>query len=289
MTKRSEAYGDYRTRLRQATRLLRHGKASSDATLAAACSKGAVVLAAAALERFMNDVIAEACRRLNVATWAELSEGHRTYFADQMARRLRRRVNAILDEGGAKLESERTKLQKAVALCTEAFSDPSKWPHSTEFGMFMDGAAAPNKINGILRSVHRQGADFFTRLENHPLGKSVFLSGLTELIDARHAAAHALPDRADPSPGDAQAWLILSFWLAREIDIYLDEGTPQAPMAEQQAWVGLPAGELPLKAAPELPPGPELVLEEADRHDQALAEEPRLMHPAEEKRNDDEE
>jgi hypothetical protein len=232
MKKRSEAYGDYRTRLRQATRLLKHGKASADATLAVACSKGAVVLAAAALERFMNDVIAQACRRLNVPNWTQLSEGHKAYFVDQMARRLRWRVTAILDENKKGLESERMKLKNAVQLCADAFNDPRKWPHSTEFGTFMEGAAAPNKINGILRSVHSEGADFFERLEQHPTGKAVFLSGLTELIDARHAAAHALADRADPSTGDAQAWLVLSFWLAREIDVYLDEGTPQAPAAD---------------------------------------------------------
>jgi hypothetical protein len=232
MTKRSEAYGDYCTRLRQATRLLQQAKANSgDATLAVACSKGAVVLAAAALERFLNDVIAQACRRLNVDTWAELSDGHKTYFADQMARRLKSRVIAMLDDNKKVFESERMKLKNAVQLCVNAFENPSTWPHSTEFGMFMEGTTAPNKINSILRSVHSSGADFFERLDQHSTGKATFVSGLTELIDARHAAAHAIPDRADPSPGDVQAWLILSFWLVREIDSYLDEGTPQAPAA----------------------------------------------------------
>jgi|GEM_PF-2651649 len=233
MTKRSEAYGDYRTRLRQATRLLKHGKASSDATLSAACSKGAVVLAAAALERFMNDVIVQACRKLNVATWAELSEGHRSYFVDQMARRLRSRVKAILEDDKKGLESERMRLKNTVQLCADAFDNPSKWPHSTEFGMFMEGTKAPKDINAILRSVHSQGADFFDRLEQHPRGKAAFVSGLTELINARHAAAHAIADRADPSPGDVEIWLVLSFYLAREIDLYLDEGAPLAPAAAE--------------------------------------------------------
>ena len=224
MKKRSEAYGDYRTRFKQATRLLKQGKASSDATLAAACSKGAVVLAAAALERFMNDAIAQACRRLDVKNWDELSDGHKAYFADQMARRLRWRIVAILDDK-KNLESERTKLKNTAQLCVDAFRNPSTWPHSTEFGMFMEGSAAPSKINGILKSVHSEGADFFEQLSKHPIGRGTFVSGLTELIDARHAAAHALPDRADPSPGDAQAWLVLSFWLARQIDRFLDEGT----------------------------------------------------------------
>jgi hypothetical protein len=226
MKKRSEAYGDYRTRLRQAIRLLRVGKETADAPLAAACAKGAVVLAAAALERFMNDVIAQACRRLQVDDWSKLSEGHKIYFVDQMARRLRKRVNSILDDNGSRLDSERRRLQSAVQACVDAFQKPTTWSHTPEFGMFMEGSAAPNKVNAVLRSVHADGADFFTRLEERGKSRRTFLSGLTELVDARHAAAHALPERADPSPTDVQVWVVLSFYLAREIDIYLDEGTP---------------------------------------------------------------
>ncbi len=84
----------------------------------------------------------------------------------------------------------------------------------------MDGAGAPEKINAVIRDFDVGRDNFFDSLEKHAVGKNAFVRALSELIEARHNAAHAKPG-TDPSPSDAKGWIVSSYWLVRAIDSYI--------------------------------------------------------------------
>jgi len=214
----SPAYTDYVNRLREAISVLRLGLVSSDAVTASGCAKSATVLAAAALERFINDAIRNACQQLNVATWDQLAEGQQSYIAAQMATRLKDAADSC---GIDSTPSKRNAFRKTIELCLKGFDNPSTWPQQPDFGMFMEGIKEPDRINGILRSFDTKGRNLFSEIEKHGKDRAALAGGLTQLIDARHSAAHALQSSNSPSPKDAQVWIVQTFWLAREIDNYL--------------------------------------------------------------------
>lgn len=218
------AFADYQQRFRGLTALLRAALEAEDPVLATASAKGAIVLAAAAVERFMNDALRQACQRMQVDRYDSLSESQQAYLSAQVARRI-----AMFDNEDGAIKSfnadRRQKLRAAIVECAEAFNNPSAWPHMPDFGMFMDGTGAPEKINAVIKDFDPERRSFFDELDRRPAGRAAFIRALTELVDARHNAAHAKP-ATDPSPSDARGWIVSSYWLTRAIEGYLRRCSP---------------------------------------------------------------
>src|SRR5690606_7435724 len=199
-------------------------KESSDPLFAGAAAKGAVVLAAAALERFMNDAVRQACQRLRRSDFSTLSDAQKSYLCAQIARR----VASFADDDGDYRrfnESRRLALQSAIKECASAFEDPSTWQHIPDFGLFMDGAAAPDKVAAVLRDFSPEQDDVYVALDARPSGRATSLRALTQLVDARHDAAHA-KSLTIPSPSDAQSWIVNSFWITRLVEAFLLKASP---------------------------------------------------------------
>ncbi len=217
----SAAFTDYQQRFRGLTALLRGALDAEDPLLATAAAKGAIVLAAAAAERFMNDALRQACQRMQVDRYDVLSESQQAYLCAQIARRI-----AGFDNEDGEVRSfaaeRRAKLRSAIAECAEAFNNPATWTHIPDFGMFMDGTGAPDKINAVIRDFDPQRGSFLEALDRRSAGRAAFTRALTELVDARHNAAHAKP-ATDPSPSDARGWIVSSYWFTRAIDAHLCE------------------------------------------------------------------
>lgn len=176
----------------------------------------------------MNDALRQACQRIQIDQFDQLSEGQQAYLCAQVARRI-----AAFDNGDSEIRAfsveRREKLKVAVNECAEAFRDPSAWPHMPDFGMFMDGAAAPAKINAVLKDFDPERGDFLETLDQKSIGKAPLIRALTELIDARHNAAHAKP-ATDPSPSDARGWIVSSYWLMRAVETWLYKLSPPRPV-----------------------------------------------------------
>lgn len=228
MLRTSNAFLDYTTRMREAVALLRLGLRSAQAEEACACSKGATVLAAAALERYINDAVSEACQSLRVSSWDELSEGYRHYLCQQIARRLSA-VGESLVESDRAVPVKEQSLKKLLAQCGDAFADPSTWPHHPRFGMFMESAAAPDKVMGTLSPFVRDKAGFLVAFDGRVWDHHGMFRALQQLVDARHGVAHALPEAPQIGPKDVQNWLVTSYWLARRIRAFLFSSATSAP------------------------------------------------------------
>ena len=215
----SAAFVDYRERFRGAAVLLRVALAANEPLLATSASKGAIVLAAAAAERFMNDGLRSACQRAQLDRYELLSEGQQAYLCTQIARKI-----ALFDRGDGDIRQfnvdRRARLVDAISECKAAFENPSGWTHVPEFGMFMDGAAAPDKVNAVLRDFDPERGSFFNELDHKPAGRGAYIRALIDLVDARHNAAHA-KSATDPSPTDARSWIVSSFWLIKTVETYL--------------------------------------------------------------------
>src|SRR5262249_51783410 len=154
----------YNVRVKEVRFLVRLAAATSDIEQAVAHSKAAAVLAAAALERYVNDLVVEYCTKLKVDTWNELSEGQQQYMARQLATvlyRPARRIHRRNEVAGR----QRNRLRQAVTQCFNALQSPANWPHGQEYGMFMDGAAEPGRIDSTLRAFDQQGRSVFAFAE----------------------------------------------------------------------------------------------------------------------------
>lgn len=218
----TEAYGDYRQRLREALALLRIALNPGELDVSAGCSKGSIVLAAAALERYLNDVIGHLCKAIVSNKWSDLPAGQRRYLVKQMARRLEAVVGPLLRTEDLPDEGKSQKLRSAVEECGAAFLDPGQWSYHPEFGIFRHGKDVCGRIPALLQQFSATNRSPYESLDERGWERSVFLRALEQLIDARHGVAHALPDSSAPSPKDAQAWIVLSFWLVRRFDSYIE-------------------------------------------------------------------
>jgi hypothetical protein len=179
-------------------------------------AKGAVVLTAASLERYVNELLAEKCRSLQVADWNSLSEGQKQYLSYQMAQRARG-ASLKLAKRRDLSGRARERLKKAVTDCVDGFNTPSSWTHHRDYGMFMDGAAEPDRIDGTLRLFIPTGQGIFDLAEARGRDRAALATALSGLVDARHRVAHALPG-ASPGPTDSRVWLVLTRVLVREIE-----------------------------------------------------------------------
>lgn len=226
---RSSAYQDFSERFREAVTLLKVAFSASEGSdsnpvLASAAAKGAVVLVAAALERFMNDALRQACQRLKISDYDHLSDGQKSYLCAQIARR----IGAFATEDGDYRgfnQARRESLAVAVQECASALSNPSRWQHMPDFGLFLDGAAAPDRIAAVLRDFDPQLTDVYGDLDSRAGGRGVILSALSQLIDARHDAAHA-KSQSSPSPSDARIWITGAFWVTRLVERALVFASP---------------------------------------------------------------
>jgi hypothetical protein len=217
---RASAFTDYRVRIREAIALVRVALGERNPVMACAHAKGAVVMTAAALERFVNDAAREACKSIKHTKWAELTPGHRRYLCRQFALRLQSASKSILEDGND-IDTNEGRLRKVLETCAVGMAAPDQWAHVVDFGMFMEGQAAPEKIDKVLGQFDGTGRGIYGLLKSRGWDKEALLRSLSQLITARHGVAHALPEAPSVSPRDAQAWLVSSFWLAVHIDDFL--------------------------------------------------------------------
>lgn len=216
----STAYVDFVARMKEPSVLARNAMSTTDAVFAAALSKSAAVLAAAALERYVNEIIHEYCSKISATAWTGLTEGQKRYMSRQIARAVyapARRIYRRADDG----EARREKLRKIVARSASAFNDPSTWTHATAYGLFMDGAAEPARIQSTLKEFDPSARNLFDFVETRTRNRAAIARSLTSLIDARHAAAHAKPGTSAPGPADVRSWMGLGLVLVRQIEAYL--------------------------------------------------------------------
>ena len=217
---RSLAYRDFLQRSSEARLLIRKAAAAMSPREASALSKGAVVLAAASLERYVNEVLGEKCRTISASSWPELTDGQRQYLAYQIASRARavsERLTRRETDKRDLSESSISRLEASLKECLAAFDNPSTWSRHRDYGPFMEGAAEPARIDGTIRMFLPTGTGLFDFAASRGRDRAALATALTALIDARHRVAHALQGQ-DPGPGDVRVWLVLAFILVREIE-----------------------------------------------------------------------
>lgn len=216
----SSALEDFDYRMREANRLIDTALGTLNPDEAATHAKCAVVLAAAALERYMNDVLAEACTQFAETDWESLSEGRERYLLRHMALEMVSRAGVFVDKT-APLPSDCGKLKKFITACGAALDDPSTWAYFREFGLFGEGTNAPDRIDGVLKAFDVQGRSFCDYIEDTGNDRRRILSGLTQLVDARHAVGHAIPGAQPPGPTDCREWLTCAEVIAALVDMFL--------------------------------------------------------------------
>jgi len=218
---RSNAYRDFLVRAGEARYLVNGAIAASSPEAASALAKGAAVLTAASLERYVNDFLRALCKSTAQTSWSELSEGQKRYMSFQIAVRARMAAARLSRSSERDVsESARSKFSKVLAECSAAFENPSLWGHHRDYGMFMDGAAEPTRIDKNLRLFIPGGRGFLEALEERGRDRITVVTALQGLIDARHGVAHALTGVA-VGPNDVRVWLRLTKLLVRDIEAIL--------------------------------------------------------------------
>ncbi len=183
---KSGAYRDYVIRLQEAIALLRIALNSTDVKHAGAAAKGATVLAAAALERFVNDALYQACKRISASKWEELAVGQQRYLAQQMARRALSAAQCLLD-AGSNWEKKSESFRKVVEECIEGSRNPSAWAHHLEYGLFSEASTEPGRLDRIIRNFDPKDRSFYDRLDTFPTGRAPFLNALQQVTIPRHS------------------------------------------------------------------------------------------------------
>jgi hypothetical protein len=217
-------YADYKIRLREPIQLARsalEASAASNQVLATAAAKGAVVLAAAALERFLADGVEEYVRHNTPSTWGGLAPLQREHLIRNIAYRMGRSSRRIWKTGNTHVPAEmafRTMLQS----CIDALGDPTKWSQKPRFVMLGDKPSLePARIEEILSKAHIHGVGCSNHIRATGSDPGPLYRSLSSLVESRHTVAHALTGRSHPGPADAATWIRSSFRLARHIAAYL--------------------------------------------------------------------
>lgn len=214
----SVAFGDYSVRMREVSLLLDRAKREAEPVMSVALAKGAAVLAAAALERYVNDVVENLCKQITAKTWEQLPEGQKRYLAFQIARRLYTTSRSVFRKGDSSPKA-RKKLARAVREASAAFTDPSQWSYHRAYGMFMDGAAEATRVDHTLKAFDDTGRGLLDFIEGRGGDRGAVVVALKSLVDTRHSAAHALPG-STASTKDIRQWVRLSLVFARHIEAY---------------------------------------------------------------------
>jgi hypothetical protein len=217
----SDALVDFRYRMQEPGDLLSQARLSMRPRDASMYTKCAIVLAAAALERYMNDVLEEACREIKESSWQDLSEGRQRYLLRHVAIKMAERAQLFVDKGHAS-PSDCAALVRFVEACREAVVDPSTWTYFSDFGLFGEGTNAPEKIDAVLRAFDAAGRGLYAFMEDRGAELPRVIPGLKQLVDARHGAAHALTGIEAPGPTDGEEWIGCASIVAEEVDVFLD-------------------------------------------------------------------
>ena len=205
---RSPALLDFNVRFQEAVQLVHLGRKSDDPGIASACAKSATVLLSASLERFANDSLDQACRSTKVNSWEGLPKGIRTFLVGQISRKLSEVSTSARSVRKVK-ETHANRLREAVSAASSAFQNPSSWDYLPEFGVFLEGAAAPQRLDALLRDFRSDGKGFFDMLQERGRNRHVLARSLTDLIETRHSVAHAQHNRLGPSPNDVAGWAVM--------------------------------------------------------------------------------
>lgn len=217
----SPAYRDFLVRASEATLLARAAAAADSPDRASALAKGSAVLIAAALERYINDFLRALCLRINQSSWDELSEGQQQYMAYQIASRVRvSSARLVRKESRDTSPRARARLRRTVEDAMAAFADPSSWQYHRTYGMFMDGAAEPDRIDGVFGSFLQGDVGFFDVIASRGRDRGAIATAIAGMIEARHGVAHA-DATVSIGPDDVRLWLRLTRLLVRETEAIL--------------------------------------------------------------------
>ncbi len=193
---------------------------SLDATLSSLYAECSAVLACAALERYMNDVLEEFCTSFCETSWDDLSPGRQRYFLRHVALRMEKKSRSF-SNAQQLTPSDCTDLIRLVKECSEALKNPSTWRYFSDFGMFGEGTSSPEKIVSILRAFDSDGRSIADYLEEVGHDRRSIMQSLSQLVDTRHATAHAIKGSSPPGSTDTEIWIKASAMLVQTIDRFL--------------------------------------------------------------------
>ncbi|BAL22357.1 HEPN domain-containing protein [Azoarcus sp. KH32C] len=217
----SNSLEDFRFRMEEVSSLLNSAQGSQDPRNASMYAKCAIVLACAALERYMNDVLEEFCSSFNEQSWQELSQGRQRYLLRHIALKMEERATAFTRRNQVEA-SDCDALIRFVRCCGSAVENPSNWSYFSDFGIFGEGTSAPDRIDAVVRAFDSNGRSLYGFMEACGEDRRRVLSGLQQLVEARHAAAHALKGTTPPGPEDGIEWVRSAVVVAECVDRFLD-------------------------------------------------------------------
>lgn len=232
----SNAFADYAIRKAKVDYFQTIASTSLDAEQASLYAECAAVLACAALERYLNDVLEEYCAAFNETSWGDLSPGRQRYLLRHVAIRMQHKSSGFTAISQPS-PSECAGLVRFAKECCEAMDNPSTWRHFSDFGMFGEGSSSPSKIVSVLRAFDSDGRSITTYIDDVGHDCAAVMQSLTQLVDTRHATAHALKGSSPPSPSDTGIWINASFALVGAIDAFLGF-VPQDMPIEQPTAAG---------------------------------------------------
>ncbi len=216
----SNAYSDYNVRKFKVDVMQAMALSSLDSTLSSLYAECAAVLACAALERYMNDVLEEYCTSFNETSWDDLSPGRQRYLLRHVALKMERK-SVSFSTAQQPAPSDCADLIRFVNECSEALANPSTWRYFSDFGIFGEGSSSPDKITSILRAFDSEGRSIADYLEESGHDRSSIMQSLKQLVNTRHATAHAIKGSSPPSSSDTEIWITASVILVRSIDSFL--------------------------------------------------------------------
>lgn len=224
------AYRGYKVRLREAlvlTRCAFEASSRGDSVMASAASKGAVVLGAAALERFLADALDAYADATMPSKWKDLTVIARQRLLRQVARRLGARASVVWKRGDMGERAEKS-LRRVLRESRNAMRDPSTWTDRKVFGILGDRPELePARLVAVLEATHVGGVLVSEHFARVGVERGKLLGSLEQLVRSRHGAAHALANVTAPGPTDVAAWLRSAFRLTRQVAAYLDVPTPK--------------------------------------------------------------
>jgi len=216
----SNSLADYKIRKSKADILQYNATNSRDSEQSSLFAECAAVLACAALERYMNDVLEEYCISFNETSIDDLSSGRKRYLLRHVALRMEKKAS-VFSSKQQPLPTECEDLIRFVNECSDAVENPSSWSHFSDFGMLGEGSTTPEKIISTLRAFDSSGRQFADYLEELGHDRGSIMQSLTQLVDTRHNTAHALKGSSPPSSSDTEIWIKASAILVSSIDSFL--------------------------------------------------------------------
>jgi len=232
----SNAFSDYAIRKAKVDYVQSNALTSLDPEHASLYAECAAVLACAALERYLNDVLEEYCAAFNETSWGDLSPGRQRYLLRHVALRMQQKSGSFTAISQPS-PSECAGLMRFAKECCDALNNPSTWRHFSDFGIFGEGSSSPDKIVSILRAFDSEGRNITTYIDDVGHDYRAVMQSLAQLVDTRHATAHAIKGSSPPSPSDTGIWIDASFALVGAIDAFLGF-VPQDKPIEQPTAAG---------------------------------------------------